>query len=743
MNDNDATSGDVGTSAPAAPSMNLPEMRALVTPSSGAEEAAIGGFRVNQPNTIITIRLMNRGRVLYELSPGLTQYSYYVGFDGLQMRPVFVRRSNKGAMKTQDMSDNFRKGNLRVAGSWKQAELIIPPSDMLRPGQMSFLKARCAGFRLTDENGFGLRKLDPAEAREAQDIRDKQKENFFRGHPCPVYIQAPDIPIDYATVDDMKPENWAYFRMVLPKMAGRVVPEALIEELRSFSSRYSSDLVPLNLAISMCLVWCRYSLEPHHGAELAADANNDRNKQLAWEVPVPPLARFLLYSTHFLRFHEFYELSAYVHIFRYAVEMYNRDMWLSPAFDIDPSHIDECLVKQLYSTMSLQENDWMEIIPPSWDGSRMAMPANRGCRAMRSPETTAALMLPDINTLDFPTYSNAESYGLNGLSNYEVPTSSDKQESVWGRRDVHIHVDYVESQIIEEFSSAFVSGEVPFLASACLEPQDKEWDTVKLWTAPQTRVRRPWPQIPFAKNHAVISMQILASNRTIDQRQATAEGSFHRLDHKPPQKASQQAMTLGSTFEQATSDEPFPFRNELSAKDLRILRKLLEDDLADDKPISSHFRLLKQRTDLCDAGLTKQKIVESIKIAVVATDQAATKLQDFGLGQKLEEDEIVHSLIEPICILLGIVYTGSVVRAVMEILRVDESLGDKIGIFLRICSTSPSGMFKIREALGDLICSAGLVHMWRFTGSRVDRGLRGFLRGELESDDPFAAKASG
>ncbi|KAF3808185.1 hypothetical protein GCG54_00006801 [Colletotrichum gloeosporioides] len=474
------------------------------SPSAGKSEMKsdpVPVWELNDGGQFVTIRLMNRARVLYENDkryerPGIDRpntYSYYVGFDSWEMRPAFFDATRTTYNSNiADQNDSYENRGFKQASSERRARCIVPPCDILRTGALSHIKAR----RHVGRESGGT------EATACEKFLERQNQALKAGLPCPVLVERPDLPTDYAVLEKMKPDNWMYFRMMMPKIGRLNVPKELGEAVFQFQSKkkYCLDLLSLNLAISMCIVWHRYTTDPHHGAELEAFNNPNPKAGLEKKVTVPPLASFLLYAPHFFRFHEYYGLSAYMHIFRYVQHMHSRDVKLSAQFRINRKGIDESLVKRVVSQMNLQHDDWIEIVPPSWHGSRLTMPANHGPRALQSDETTAALLLDDINTLGFYNYTNADSYSF--------PRGHESHGKVWTTRDLQIHVDWVPQHVCsvaawryldetptspsKNFGSLVYVNGTSYLPHGALDAWNENFKITHLWTAPKTAVRRPW-----------------------------------------------------------------------------------------------------------------------------------------------------------------------------------------------------------------------------------------------------------
>ncbi|EQB50465.1 hypothetical protein CGLO_10083 [Colletotrichum gloeosporioides Cg-14] len=420
-----------------------------------------------------SVQLLNRGCRRYLLKDPedpLTHKSYYAGIDGADFHPMFIQ----GCGNQPNVMGNHNRGASFVLGKVKKSRnLLIPPCDMLRSGQMTFLKRQTRSSDPLPRVGYDSQESLSEKLRE---YKTQQTMKFCNGFACSVLVQDSDLKLDYNALPHTAPESWALFRMKMPKIAGKVVPPALINELTSFLAKYPKDMVDLTFSLSMAILWCRLASAPGHQPELCViQPNSFLSEGLASHlVPLPKLAVFLLYSSHFFRFHEQHGLAAYGHIFRYVTAMYSNDVYHNSAFWIDNGHIDEKKVAQLVALINLEESDWMEVVPPSWEGSRLTMPRNSGCRATRSEATTAWLMLPDIHTIGLPFYGNEMRH---------------RQGDVYRR--VFVHNSWMTPAILAGNCLIHETREDTYFRAKDIElPMFSE--RTRLWSAPSTAVRGLW-----------------------------------------------------------------------------------------------------------------------------------------------------------------------------------------------------------------------------------------------------------
>ncbi|KAK2753008.1 hypothetical protein CKAH01_06249 [Colletotrichum kahawae] len=732
-------------------------------------------FRVwalNEADDFLTLALTNRARVLYDSSQKLRGNCFYTGIDSFSIGPVFMRADppTKKA-RNQDMSNTFHSGNFKIAGGKKRAVQTIPTMNLLRYQALSEVKAHCAGIQVTDTGGY--QKMGKGRANQINQFQQRQLEAFEAGHPCPSYFNDNSLPLDYASIEDMKPESWSYFRMIMPKIGIKQVPKQLGEVVFSFLANHGCDLVTLNLAVSMCIVWACLATGPDHGAELAAYQGYDRKQRLLKRVPVPSLASFILYAPHFFRLHEYYQLPTYIHIFRYVHEMYTRDRKLTKkVFDINKNGINEELVKTLVWKMALQDEDWVEIVPPSWPGSLLPMPANHGPRVPQSDETTAALLLDDIHTLGFPNYLNESCYGF--------PPGHVDHGKRWISRGVQVHQDWVPDRVapfaayrnlhrdispdVPPSGRVVYLGEglaTPYLPDAALDPREDDWELQHLWTAPKAVIRRPWKDcvdvehLNVSKNGAQPNDKVEKSNAKpaegrdndrngVEQREEE-EGGGARVaqpdglelrqgegdrdqaaaenDSNPAIDNAREVHLIRDSVEEQELDDlnilPRPAHQAvavegvISDKDRRILRRLIKEDLAVDKhvhPLSRIFRYI----DVDNAGLSKKSVIDHIDMGLKPLNEELEKINEYGRGGKQEENGFGEQVLKPCYELLGLKLSGTLFVAIDELGRLDQSLASAIIKLRAIYEFAPVNLVQLGHATEKLQCSKSFLYIWRF-----------------------------
>ncbi|OHE91709.1 hypothetical protein CORC01_13000 [Colletotrichum orchidophilum] len=412
---------------------------------------------LNDPGNFIIVNLHKRGHRRYTTDKSLPDDSYYVGIDTNEFTPAFTRSVTKTSLKA-----NTYENAAHLGWGSKSGGLIVPPIDMLRPNQLLFVKH--LSIRYNDADKY--RNVSDSDRSEYQ---KRQQDAFSKGHPCPVLVNDEVARPDYATLQDTKEGTWKHFRMMMPKIAGRKVPKGLVDEIKAFLAKHNRDIVSANFALTLAIIYHHY----YQAADLGAEKGG---KQPVKPVPEVSLAQLILYGPHYFRLHEDLKLSAYVHIFRAVDHLYGKDKKIN-AFAINEKDIDETLVSEYIDEMALTEKDWQEIVPPSWEGSKLTMPLNHGSRAPASAELTAMLMMPDIYTLGFAGYTNY------CRAKYSTTT-----------RETLMHGFFVPEHIRSnpDLWRLVTDGDI---GPEALEPYQDQLDH-QVWTAPKMAVRLPWPEVP-------------------------------------------------------------------------------------------------------------------------------------------------------------------------------------------------------------------------------------------------------
>ncbi|KAI8246139.1 Aspercryptin biosynthesis cluster-specific transcription regulator atnN [Colletotrichum sp. SAR 10_96] len=452
----------------------------------------------------------------------------------------------------------------------------------------------------------------------------------------------------------------------------------------------------------MALVWCRLSLAPGHQPELCTikPGTDPSEGQAKRAVPLPSLAVFLLYAPHFFRYHEENSLAVYAHIFRFCRSTYIKDASYNEAFRISADDINETKILEMFSSLSLEDADWVEFVPPSFEGSILTMPSNHGCRVPKSEELTAILMLPDIHSLGLPSYQN------------EL-----KKDQGRVTREVVIHETWVPSSIVNERSCPQkYSGPGYFTANA-LKRYSSE-GTPQLWCAPRTIVRAPWRDaiVPSNSNAQLQTpCQTPSPSRARTIKQESRQTQPPSQDTIPTESVVEFAKRLveqfrvaqqngfitpnvrlgdnGLTWDGMEDKIRFTKRvhpdlsidrmvaadkavqaNLLSEQDKRLLYRILED-LEGDSGVPRCLRPFEHAIDPFEEDPTKSSIAGIIQDMSLPLEIAMKQMTEYANDQHDVEDAFVKKIMKPCCLLMDIDYPGTPGEAHRAITQADLDVG--------------------------------------------------------------------
>ncbi|WQF76751.1 hypothetical protein CDEST_01765 [Colletotrichum destructivum] len=664
-------------------------------------------------DNMVVLRALKRAHRRYKADTNLSEDSYYAGIEGGLFIPVFIRPHGSSADPNMDNSySGVMFGN---GATNKRGGLIVPPVDMLRPRQLAFLKTQSLGPEFLAKDNIPFRQVSRGERE--QHLRNQQVA-FSTGQPCPVLVRDPAAKPDYHAFQHLKVGNWEPFMMDMPKLDSIRVPKSLVDEVESFLAKYPRDIVPVNLAVSMAIAWAAYCDTTEYQPELASSKRRrppippSLTGDLARPVPYVDLAVLILYSTHYFRLHEEHGLSAYAHIFRVVSALYAKDTQFNEAFKIDPDDIDHGFVFGCVRALNLRDEDWEEIVPPSFDGSRLVMPLNCGTREPPSPELTATLMMPDIYTLGFPGYTNEGRKGHGDVM-----------------RRVMMHRTWVPQHILDRNEGEPLDQK--YFGVESVTPY-RDQDRHQLWSAPVTEVRFPFPMItgvaidtlaflskkkdstlqkkpvdtPDAGDEDETNADQLVYSRKSVVEILTAYFRAHIADLRMAQDAGHisELVTLGPDgylawplrSDRDVSAPTLPrevdigqllaedaARNDpLSDEDRLLLKTIVKRDLAGDKHVARCLEPL-SLLDINDPGLSRSRLRAVLVAAVRPVREMMDRVSSYGSSVRDDDDDgddnaevaaFADELVKPCCGLLGLGAGGSVAQCMDAIHGAEREL---------------------------------------------------------------------
>ncbi|KAI8263658.1 Aspercryptin biosynthesis cluster-specific transcription regulator atnN [Colletotrichum sp. SAR11_239] len=492
----------------------------------------------------------------------------------------------------------------------------------------------------------------------------------------------------------------------------------------------------------MALVWCRLSLAPGHQPELCTikpgtDPSEGQAKRV---VPLPSLAVFLIYAPHFFRYHEENGLAVYAHIFRFCRSTYIKDASYDEAFRISADDVNEKRILEIFSSLGLEDADWMEIVPPSFEGSTLTMPLNHGCRALRSEELTSTLMLPDIYSIGLPDYRN------------EMKKNQGRDKRVI--REVVVHETWAPPAMINEQSCPQkYSGSTYFTANA-LKRYSGEANP-QLWCAPRTTVRAPW-------RDAIVLANSDAQLPTPCQTPSPSRSRIIKQESRRTQQPSQDTMPTDSVVEFAKRlveqfrvaqqngfitpnvrlgdngltwdgmEDKIRFTkslqpelsidrmvaadraaqaNLLSEQDKRLLHRILED-LEGESGAPRCLRPFKHAIDPFEEDPTKTGIAAIIQDMIQPLETAMKRMEEYGTDEHDVEDAFVKKVMKPCCLLMDIDYPGTPGEAHRAITQADLDVGMAVSevTFMKMLPNTGN----LQDAVRKLRQSNRFSSIWRF-----------------------------
>ncbi|KAF4965641.1 hypothetical protein FSARC_6578 [Fusarium sarcochroum] len=215
--------------------------------------------------------------------------------------------------------------------------------------------------------------------------------------------------------------DWDNLHYILewPPMALLNFSHDIISAVRSFPRKCKHDSVPVNLALAAIIIF--FDLEK----------KEQKDEGFLWtKIPEVPLARFVLYFPHMLRFVEVMQLTAFVNPLRFAEVNYRRDCHRNLGeFQIDPEGLDTAKMRQWYTALQSHSPTFsssyrFKLVPASMPGTSMVFPQACPEVDQPSPDLFALCLLDDVRTFGLPSYhpdAREECYQMVGGPTYLFP----------------------------------------------------------------------------------------------------------------------------------------------------------------------------------------------------------------------------------------------------------------------------------------------------------------------------------
>lgn len=225
------------------------------------------------------------------------------------------------------------------------------------------------------------------------------KLEVLRRHPTKsldnLYITGQSDPIDVA------------WKLLYPPLALLAIPDAFIDDIQAFLQSRPYDPMPLNIAIAAAIIF--FDIEKSVDGQMEGRQCTPSGRVLAQSVPKVPLAVFIIYFPHLVRFTEVMSLSRYIHPCRWAHLDHARDVQRSPKLKVSLNHLDEVRMRALYGFITSKKplkvvNSRIHVLPHTWPGSKLTWPDEAMGAPPPTQELWAHMLLDDVNILGLPAY---------------------------------------------------------------------------------------------------------------------------------------------------------------------------------------------------------------------------------------------------------------------------------------------------------------------------------------------------
>ncbi|KAF5623008.1 polyketide synthase [Fusarium sp. NRRL 52700] len=338
----------------------------------------------------------------------------FVGISALNYCAIFMMKSS-----TQHLPDDFNGvskqqaiKNLLNLDNTELVELVFGPEchiqgheiiwteNMLIPGNMSYVKRALHG------------QLDDDEKTRFLQLLKREHHLLVSGNgPAGVAKTLPSNeepsrkPLICRAIQGGKNYNKLHFTLRWPPMALLEFPKDMINEMQSFLNRYPSDNVPLNIALAAAIIYFDIEETIDHQMEVFVDSFPGKKASL---VQKAPLATFIIYFPHMLRFVEAHHLTLFLHPFRFATyfRSHRDPLEVSTVRDnLNPISMRSWVHQVRSRHPQVLANARLTLIPASLPGSTMVFPENCTHAERPSPDLFTLCCLNDVRTLGIPNYS--------------------------------------------------------------------------------------------------------------------------------------------------------------------------------------------------------------------------------------------------------------------------------------------------------------------------------------------------
>ncbi|KAJ3528738.1 hypothetical protein NM208_g10071 [Fusarium decemcellulare] len=200
----------------------------------------------------------------------------------------------------------------------------------------------------------------------------------------------------------------SHYQLRVPPLGVWTPSPVLLERLNLILDAHPFDPVPLNIALQAAVVWCDIETSLDRQIEGIGKVLGD----VEHPVPYVTIEVFVIYYPHWLRFHEVFKLTRYIHPHRFIHMAYCLDQGRRvnvAELKVREDLIDEPEITRLIQTTKLNTWDFdpktrITLLPASWPGTQMFWPRQVPKGEMPGDGLAAACLLDDIRTLGLPSY---------------------------------------------------------------------------------------------------------------------------------------------------------------------------------------------------------------------------------------------------------------------------------------------------------------------------------------------------
>ncbi|KAF5975053.1 hypothetical protein FBULB1_7562 [Fusarium bulbicola] len=338
----------------------------------------------------------------------------FVGISALNYNAIFMMKSStqhlpdgfNGISRLQTIKNMLNLDNTELVelvfgpGHYAQGHEIIWTENMLIPGNMSYVKRALHGHL-----------DDGARTRFMQILRREHHLLVSGNGPAGVAQTLPSNeepsrkPLICRAFQGGNGYNDLHFILRWPPTALLEFPGDMINEMQSFLDRYPSDNVPLNIALAATIIYFDIEETDDHDMEGFVDSFPGRKPALVQRVP---LATFIIYFPHMLRFVETHHLTSFLHPFRFAnhFRSHRDPLEVSTVRDnLNPISMRSWVHQIRSRHPQVLADSRFTLIPASMPGSTMVFPEDCTHAERPSPDLFALCCLNDVRTLGIPGYS--------------------------------------------------------------------------------------------------------------------------------------------------------------------------------------------------------------------------------------------------------------------------------------------------------------------------------------------------